>query len=69
MAQFPSVANVVHPRLGMIVFVGSDSWARTALEIFYKVYGRRLEGLSGVASVPTLDEARAIIASHTAQVP
>ncbi len=69
MAQFRHIAAMIHPRLGMIVFVGADSWTRTVLEIFYQVYGTRLEGLSGVASVRTLEEARAIITTHIVQTP
>ncbi|MBN2305085.1 MAG: hypothetical protein JXQ72_11435 [Anaerolineae bacterium] len=58
----------LNPQLGLIVCVGNNAWATKVLEIFYKVYGQRAEGLTGVESVHTLDEARQIIANYDQEV-
>jgi hypothetical protein len=58
----------IHPRLGLIIFVGNNAWAKMVLEIFYQVYGARAEGLTGIHAVRTLDEARQIIADYGASV-
>lgn len=68
LTQLRQVGSQIHPRLGLIVFVGTNAWAKMVLEIFYKVYGSRAEGLAGLESAATLEEARAIIAAYPQRV-
>lgn len=52
---------LIHPNLGLIILVGADKWAELILSLFYRIYGPNLAGLTGVRSVRTLDEARALV--------
>lgn len=60
--KLPQILQLINPRLGLIVIAGEYTWAKSIAEIFFKVYGHRVEGLAGLKTAYTLDEARQIIA-------
>lgn len=61
-----SVGADLSPNLGLILIVGGSMWAETIVNLFYKLYGSRSEGLMGVYSVDTREEAYELIADHEA---
>jgi hypothetical protein len=66
LAKLPQIVGNINPRLGIIVIAGSYVWVQSIAEIFYKVYGRSLEGFAGLKTARSLDEARQIIAKQPA---
>ena len=68
MGHLRSIAGMVSPQLGLVIFVGTNRWAQALVEIFYKVYKSQVKGMSGVAVVATLDEAYAAIAQYKSRV-
>lgn len=56
--------HLIHPRLGLLVFVGTNIRAEIVLGLFYKIYGQTTAGMTGLKFVHTLDEARALIAAY-----
>lgn len=64
LAKLPQIVNVINPRLGLIVIAANYVWIQSIGEIFYKSYGRSIEGLKGLKIARSLDEARQVIAEY-----
>lgn len=63
-SRFKNISTIISPGTGQLILVGQNLWFQKVGELFYKVYGHRTEGLTGVQTASTLAEARAIIAKH-----
>ena len=64
MKHLRGIAQMITPQLGLVIMVGNSIWAQTVMEIFFKAYGQRASGLTGVESVEDLEQARQIIARN-----
>jgi hypothetical protein len=66
LAKLPQILTEINPRLGVVVIAASYTWVKSIAEIFYKVYGRSIEGFSGLKMARSMDEARQIITDYRA---
>jgi hypothetical protein len=66
LVKLPQIVDSINPRLGLIVVAGGYIWIQSIGEIFYKSYGRTVEGFAGLKKARNLEEAREIIASYAA---
>ena len=66
LAKLPQILTEINPRLGVVVIAESYTWVKSIAEIFYKVYGRSIEGFSGLKMARSLDDARQIITDYRA---
>lgn len=64
-AQFRSVAQQVSDQLGMIIVVGTNMWFEMVVQMFVKLYGSSVKGITGLKTVKTLDEAHTAIANYS----
>lgn len=67
-SKFRIIADQVSEQIGLIILVGANAWFLTVSQMFLDLYGSKIKGIVDIKMVPTLDEARAIIAAYSQQI-
>lgn len=65
MSRLKGIAGMVSSQVGLVIIVGASAWFQIVTTIFYKVYGPRTEGMVGLQTVETLEQARVAIAAYS----
>lgn len=66
-AQFRNVAQQVSDQLGLIIVVGNNMWFESVVQMFVKLFGSSMKGITGLKTVKTIEEAREIVANYSPQ--
>ncbi len=66
-AQFRSVAGQISDQLGLVIVVGNNMWFETVVQMFVKLFGSSVKGITGLKTFRTIEEARTAVANYSPQ--